>query len=122
MQDIIKKTIHEMPDNFTSNEFNRQAIKNGITRREIRQKNGLGDFIKKYANNSKEYPKRWSKKGVLDNYFFGKPLLSQSLDYQDLSVIERVYDVLLVNYKHFQDENLMMDLITLKDKIKTILD
>lgn len=52
-----------MPNSFTSNEFNKQAIKNGYPARMLRKK-GLAPFIRKYADNAYDGSKTWVKKEV----------------------------------------------------------
>ena len=58
---ILEKTINEMPNSFTSNEFNKRAIKNGYSDRILKNK-GLSSFIKKYADNAYIGSKTWLKK------------------------------------------------------------
>lgn len=58
---ILEKTIKEMPNSFTSNEFNKRAVKNGYPARFIKKK-GLSTFIKKYADNAYEGSKTWVKR------------------------------------------------------------
>jgi len=58
---ILEKTMEEMPNSFTSNEFNKRAIKNGYPVRSLKRK-GLSSFIKKYADNAYEGSKTWMKK------------------------------------------------------------
>ena len=58
---ILKKTIEEMPNSFTSNEFNKRAIKNGYPAKNLKRK-GLSTFIKKYADNAYIGSKTWIKK------------------------------------------------------------
>jgi len=58
---ILEKTISEMPNSFTSNEFNKRARKNGYPAKNLQRK-GLASFIKKYANNAYPGSKTWIKK------------------------------------------------------------
>jgi len=58
---ILEKTINEMPNTFTSNEFNKKAIKNGYPAKNLKRK-GLASFIKKYADNAYEGSKTWVKR------------------------------------------------------------
>jgi exonuclease III len=60
MNMIFEKTIEQMPDVFTSFEFNKKAVKNGYPTKLLKNK-GLSRYIKKYA--TLEYPgaKTWSK-------------------------------------------------------------
>ena len=58
---ILEKTMNEMPNSFTSNEFNKRAIKNGYPARSLRKK-GLASFIRKYADNAYDGSKTWVKK------------------------------------------------------------
>lgn len=66
--EIVKKTIDQMPDKFTSREFNRQVIQNGYPK-EILRKKGLGNFIQYYAKNDFPHSKRWTKRSACDNFF-----------------------------------------------------
>lgn len=63
---VLEKTIKEMPNSFTSNEFNKRAVKNGYPRRSLQRK-GLASFIKKYADNAYEGSKTWVKKDAQSN-------------------------------------------------------
>jgi hypothetical protein len=56
---ILQKTMGEMPNVFTSQEFNKRAISNGYSER-ILKKKGLGDFIKQFAKNEPR-GKIWTK-------------------------------------------------------------
>ena len=58
---ILEKTIAEMPNSFTSNEFNKRAIKNGYPSKLLKRK-GLASFIRKYADNAYEGSKTWVKR------------------------------------------------------------
>jgi len=58
---ILEKTIAEMPNSFTSNEFNKRAIKNGYPSNLLKRK-GLANFIRKYADNAYEGSKTWVKR------------------------------------------------------------
>ena len=58
---ILEKTIKEMPNSFTSNEFNKRAVKNGYPAKNLKRK-GLSNFIKKYADNAYVGSKTWVKK------------------------------------------------------------
>lgn len=58
---ILEKTIAEMPNSFTSNEFNKRAIKNGYPAKRLKGK-GLSSFIRKYADNAYEGSKTWVKR------------------------------------------------------------
>ena len=58
---ILEKTINEMPNSFTSNEFNKRAIKNGYSARMLKNK-GLSSFIRKHADNAYIGSKTWLKK------------------------------------------------------------
>ena len=57
---ILEKTMNEMPNIFTSNEFTKRAILNGLPK--PRNNNGFGDFIEFYAVNEYKGSKTWSKK------------------------------------------------------------
>jgi hypothetical protein len=59
--EILEKTIKQMPDVFTSNYFNNQAIKNGYPE-ELLKRKGLSKFLHIYAYNSNEFSKTWTKK------------------------------------------------------------
>ena len=50
-----------MPSTFTSNEFNKKAVKNGYPERNLRRK-GLASFIKRYADNAYGGSKTWVKR------------------------------------------------------------
>jgi len=58
--DIIVKTINDMPDIFTSREFNIKAIANGYPERMLKGK-GLAVFIARFAKNDYHRSKRWTK-------------------------------------------------------------
>ena len=57
---ILQKTAAEMPRIFTSNEFNRRAIKNGFPAIKIKHC-GLAKFIRKFATNDERFSKTWTK-------------------------------------------------------------
>lgn len=58
---ILLKTLGEMKDVFTSNEFNKKAIKNGFNPAIIKRK-GLSNFLHKHATNEYFGSKTWTKK------------------------------------------------------------
>ena len=58
---ILEETMSQMPSSFTSNEFNKMAVKNGYPRRLLKNK-GLASFIKTYAENAYSGSKTWIKK------------------------------------------------------------
>lgn len=58
---ILEKTMYEMPNSFTSNEFNKRAIKNGYPTKNLKGK-GLASFIRKYADNAYKGSKTWVKR------------------------------------------------------------
>ena len=58
---ILEQTIKEMPHSFTSNEFNKRAVKNGYPSRSLKKK-GLSNFLRKYADNAYHGSKTWVKK------------------------------------------------------------
>lgn len=58
--DILKKTIDQMPDVFTSNQFRKQAIKNGYPVKLC--KVGFSAYLKKYADNDIFKTRTWAKK------------------------------------------------------------
>ncbi|MAG87322.1 MAG: hypothetical protein CMB97_08140 [Flavobacteriaceae bacterium] len=58
---ILEKTMNEMPNSFTSNEFNKRAVKNGYPAKSLKRK-GLASFIRKYADNAYEGSKTWVKR------------------------------------------------------------
>lgn len=64
---ILLKTMEQMPDVFTSNQFNLQAISNGYSALAIAKRSGTGDFIRKYATNDYPYSKMWTKKNISKN-------------------------------------------------------
>ena len=49
-----------MPNSFTSNEFNKRAVKNGFSSEFLKRK-GLSSFLRKYADNAYEGSKTWVK-------------------------------------------------------------
>ncbi len=53
--------MQEMGDSFTSNEFNKRAVKNGYPYRSIKGK-GLANFIRRYADNLYKGSKTWMKR------------------------------------------------------------
>ena len=57
---ILQKTAAEMPDVFTSHEFNRRAIQNGFPAIKIKHC-GLAKFIRKFATNDERFSKTWTK-------------------------------------------------------------
>jgi hypothetical protein len=59
-EEILKKTMLQMPRVFTSNQFNTVAIKNGFPK-EILKKKGLAKFIEQYASNGSFQSKTWVK-------------------------------------------------------------
>ena len=63
---ILERTIAEMPDSFTSYEFNKMAIKNGYPSGNLKRK-GLASFIRKYADNAYEGSKTWIKRDKTNN-------------------------------------------------------
>lgn len=60
---ILEKTMEQMPNSFTSNEFNKRAIKNGYPAKNLKIK-GLANFIRKYADNAYEGSKTWLKRSA----------------------------------------------------------
>lgn len=58
--DIIVKTINDMPDRFTSREFNAAAIANGYPERMLKGK-GLAPLIARFAKNDYYRSKTWTK-------------------------------------------------------------
>ena len=58
--DIIVKTINDMPDRFTSREFNSVAITNGYPERMLKGK-GLAPLIARFAKNDYYRSKTWTK-------------------------------------------------------------
>ena len=62
--EILKRTMNEMPDHFTSHEFNAKAVENGYPERKMNGK-GLAGFIRKYAKNHGRMSKSWTKKSAL---------------------------------------------------------
>lgn len=50
-----------MPNSFTSNEFNKRAIKNGYPSKLLKRK-GLAGFIRRYADNAYVGSKTWLKR------------------------------------------------------------
>ena len=57
---ILQKTAAEMPDVFTSHDFNRLAIHNGFPAIKIKHC-GLAKFIRKFATNDERFSKTWTK-------------------------------------------------------------
>lgn len=60
---ILEKTMEQMPNSFTSNEFNKKAISNGYSKT-LLQRKGLSTFIRKYADNAYEGSKTWVKRSA----------------------------------------------------------
>ena len=60
---VLEKTIQEMPNSFTSNEFNKRAVKNGYPVKSLKTK-GLSNFLRKYADNAYVGSKTWIKRDV----------------------------------------------------------
>ena len=58
--EILDRTMRQMPRIFTSNQFNRIAIKNGYPSGLIKKK-GLAKFIQQYASNGSFQSKTWVK-------------------------------------------------------------
>lgn len=58
--DIIVNTINEMPDRFTSREFNAAAVINGYPERMLKGK-GLAPYIARFAKNDYYRSKTWTK-------------------------------------------------------------
>ena len=61
MTDILNKTLDEMPDVFTSNEFNRKAVSNGYPKDRLKQ-TGLARYLHLHAFNDKKFKKTWTKR------------------------------------------------------------
>jgi hypothetical protein len=59
---ILEKTMAEMKDSFTSKQFNKRAVLNGYPKEKIETNSGLGNFIKKYADNAYKGSKTWIKR------------------------------------------------------------
>jgi len=76
--DILQKTMDEMPNVFTSNAFNKRAIKNGYPKKLI-EHNGLAHFIKRFATNQYYGSKTWVKKQE------GQQINNASTDVQQIS-------------------------------------
>jgi hypothetical protein len=62
---LLHKTLSEMPNVFTSNEFNKKAVTNGYSKTQL-QKKGLGTWLKKYCDNMYGGSKTWVKKEFKD--------------------------------------------------------
>src|SRR5574344_815075 len=60
---ILEKTMEQMPNSFTSQEFNKMAIKNGYPAKNLKSK-GLANFIRKYADNDYRGSKTWVKRSA----------------------------------------------------------
>jgi hypothetical protein len=61
---ILERTFNEMPNTFTSQEFNKMALRNGFQK--IKHK-GLGNWLKRYAENMYYGSKTWQKKVAIIN-------------------------------------------------------
>ena len=59
-ENILEKTLREMPNAFTSNAFNKAAVKNGIPKSLI-ENTGLYFFLKTHATNACRGSKTWMK-------------------------------------------------------------
>jgi hypothetical protein len=57
---ILFRTMHEMPDTFTSYDFTQMAYKNGHP--QLPANTGFHEFVKKYAKNDGAWSKTWTKK------------------------------------------------------------
>jgi hypothetical protein len=75
--DILKKTLEEMPLIFSSNEFSKQAKKNGLTQREIN--NGMiANYLSHKAKKGNSI-RMWEKKRSHHNTnAFREPVAAQS--------------------------------------------
>jgi hypothetical protein len=60
LEECLKKTMREMPDVFTSNQFNSHAVKNGYPKTLLERK-GLAHFISQHAFNEYKHSKTWTK-------------------------------------------------------------
>ena len=60
---IVMDTFNEMPDIFTSFEFNRAALENGYPERLLRGR-GLANYLRRFADNDFYRSKQWTKKGA----------------------------------------------------------
>ena len=60
MKQILHKTLREMPHIFSSNEFSKQAIKNGLTRREVGN-GACASFLHIYAYQCESSRRMWQK-------------------------------------------------------------
>jgi hypothetical protein len=58
--EVLEKTFKQMPQVFTSNQFNKQAVKNGYPAALLKH-SGLHPFLHKYAKNSTTFSKTWTK-------------------------------------------------------------
>lgn len=61
--EILEITMAQMPNVFTSNQFNSQAVKNGYPK-QLLKRQGLSKFIRKYADNGVEFSKTWTKRSA----------------------------------------------------------
>ena len=63
---ILEKTMAQMPNSFTSNQFNKKAIQNGYPEKILKGK-GLHSFIGKYADNAYKGSRTWIKRSAVKN-------------------------------------------------------
>tara|TARA_R110000822_G_scaffold23308_6_gene72258 strand:- start:767 stop:1057 length:291 start_codon:yes stop_codon:yes gene_type:complete len=59
MNNILEKTIKEMPDVFTSNYFSDRAVDNGYPRKLL--KNKIAAFLRRHSFNEYPQSKTWHK-------------------------------------------------------------
>jgi hypothetical protein len=77
IRQILEKTITEMPNTFTSNEFGKQATLNGYPNKRSQNKH-FSKFLIKYAENEGFRSKTWHKK-VRKKYFDDKPIIREKI-------------------------------------------
>ena len=66
-EEILFKTLNEMPRSFTSNAFNQRAINNGYPLESLR-KQGLAYWLRKYVDNAYYGSKTWTKRTKITDY------------------------------------------------------
>ena len=86
---VLEKTMKEMPNSFTSNEFNKLAIKNGYPASSLRKK-GLASFIRRYADNAYEGSKTWIKKEVINKNTMSDEKMIQYLKSKGYKILKQV--------------------------------
>ena len=94
LRDILTKTMKEMPNTFTSNDFSKKAVQNGYPAVFLKR-SGLGVFISEHAVNEYKGSKTWTKKSVRGLSL--KDISDKKSDKQNLSEIKQAINLLKKN-------------------------